>query len=513
MIGEQNLSSNLPQPMVQRTMLAFNKGVQGRLKSAADDIGDQYSNGNVREIASATRPMQLASTMKDSSYEPYYMSSNYTAGSMGVENKRLASGLVGVDSTSYRVRSGIQESYYSSNNYPNYYPGYYQPAPVEPYRIQDAESNTEQYDHFQENTFLGVKDNPLSTFSIDVDTASYSNVRRFLMSEQLPPKDAVHIEEMINYFHYDYPQPSWNEPFSITTEMIPCPWDRSHNLVLVGLQGKKIAMENLPPSNLVFLVDVSGSMGEEDKLPLIKSALHLLVEQLRPQDTVSIAAFAGSASGILEPTSGKDKDKIEAAIDNLEAGGSTNGDEGLQLAYKIAKENFLPNGNNRIIVTTDGDFNVGTTNDGDLIQMIEQKRDEGTYLTVLGFGMGNLKASRMEKLADSGNGNFAYIDSLDEARKVLVQQLGGTLYTIARDVKIQVEFNPAQVKAYRLVGYEKRMLKKEDFNNDKKEAGELGDGRTVTALYEIVPAGSAENFDNVDALKYQTSTESTSTLG
>lgn len=540
MLGEQYVSLNSPQPAVQRPItavapqmaqlplsqpivqkpvmpvtlpmhqvmgmqLAFNKGIEGRLKSAADDIGDQYST------AVRTRPMQLASAQGGASYEPYYMASNYS-----VENKRLSSGLVGMDSNTYRVRSGIQESVYSgydSNTY--YYPNtwyYPEPAPIEPYRIQDAESNTEQYDHFEENTFLGVKENPLSTFSIDVDTASYSNIRRFLMSDQMPPKDAVHIEEMINYFHYNYPQPAWNVPFSITTEMVPCPWNRSHNLALVGLQGKKIALANLPPSNLVFLVDVSGSMGEEDKLPLVKAALHLLVEQLRPQDTVSIAAFAGSASSLLEPTSGRDKDKIEAAIDGLEAGGSTNGDEGLQLAYKIAKENFLPKGNNRIIVTTDGDFNVGTTNDGDLIQMIEQKRDEGTYLTVLGFGMGNIKASRMEKLADSGNGNFAYIDTLDEARKVLVEQLGGTLYTIAKDVKVQVEFNPAQVKAYRLVGYEKRILKKEDFNNDKKEAGELGDGRTVTALYEIVPAGSAENFDNVDALKYQTSTESTSTV-
>lgn len=326
------------------------------------------------------------------------------------------------------------------------------------------------------------------------------------MSGQMPPKDAVNIEELINYFHYDYPQPKWNEPFSITTQMIPCPWNRSHHLVLIGLHGKKVSVENLPPSNLVFLIDVSGSMGQPEKLPLVKSSLHLLVEQLRPQDKISIAVFAGSANLILGPTSGRDKDTILNVVDNLQAGGSTNGEDGLQLAYKTAEDNFIKGGNNRIIVTTDGDFNVGTSNDGDLVRMIEEKRKDGVYLSVLGFGMGNIKPSRMEKLADSGNGNYAYIDSLNEARKVLVRQLTGTLYTIAKDVKVQVEFNPALVTAYRLIGYEKRMLKKEDFNNDKQDAGELGAGHTVTALYEVVPVSSKEEFGNVDALKYQTST-------
>ena len=490
---------------VQQVQILPRSSVQGRLKSASDDIGDQYAEGNLRGGAAMqrmpqSRTMQMASANMKGSYEPYYMASNYSVTANGFAAKRLGAGLVGADSESYRARSGLESTTY-----------YTQPTQIYSYPVQNEGSNTEQYDHFNDNTFLGVKENPLSTFSIDVDTASYSNIRRFLTQGQMPPQDAVHIEEMINYFHYDYPQPSWNNPFSITTEMTPCPWNRTHNLVLVGLQGKKIANENLPASNLVLLVDVSGSMGEADKLPLVKSSLRLLAEQLRPQDTVSIATFSSSTTRLLDATSGRDKDKIEDAIDSIEAGGSTNGEDGLELAYKIAKENFKTNGNNRIIIATDGDFNVGTVNDGNLIQMIEKKRDEGTYLTILGFGMGNLKASRMEKLADSGNGNYAYIDSLDEARKVLVQQLGGTLYTIAKDVKIQVEFNPAQIKAYRLVGYEKRKLDNEDFNNDKKDAGELGAGHSVTALYEIVPAASKETFDSVDALKYQTATTPNST--
>jgi len=506
-----------PLPVVNTRVemqLAFNKGAQGRLKAAADDIGDQYSS------AVQSRPMQLAMDKKDSesSRAKYGLMTTFASAPVGVGSHQEYWGNAQVGANAnLGVRASLrapEATLYDANTYrPNYWNNpvpspVAQWYPVQPYPMPYEEPNTEQYDHFQENTFLGVKDNPLSTFSIDVDTASYSNLRRFLMQGQLPPKDAVHIEEMINYFHYDYPQPGWNVPFSITTELTPCPWMRTHQLALVGLQGKKITLENLPPSNLVLLVDVSGSMGEDDKLPLVKSALHLLVEQLRPEDSISLAIFSGAAQRVLEPTSGRDKDTILNVIDNLQAGGSTNGEDGLELAYQMAKENFKPNGNNRIIVTTDGDFNVGTSNDGELIQMIEKKREEGTYLTVLGFGMGNLKASRMEKLADSGNGNYAYIDSMDEARKVLVAQLGGTIDAIAKDVKVQVEFNPALVKAYRLIGYEKRMLKKEDFNNDKKDAGELGAGGTVTALYEIVPANSKESFGSVDALKYQSASAS-----
>ena len=510
--------------------LAFKNSVQGRLRSAADDIGDQYSDASTHVIRPQvsvlkSNPMPIAAgSFADNSFEPYYMaSSNATARIPDVGMKRLGTGLAGIPLASEGLsRGGMQETRYSeccpgTTNEPilnsnNEYLNNPQPRWIAPISVEDTATNTEDYDHFDENAFLAVKDNPLSTFSIDVDTASYSNIRRFLMNGEMPPKDAVHLEEMINYFHYDYPQPSWGNPFSITTEIAPCPWNRNHQLALIGLQGKIISNENLPPSNIVLLVDLSGSMNDDNKLTLVKPALHLLVEQLRPQDTVSIDVFSSTASRYLEATSGADKGRIEAAIDSLQAAGSTNGEDGLQLAYEVAKENFKANGNNRIIVTTDGDFNVGTVNDGELLQMIEKKREEGTYLTILGFGMGNLKASRMEKLADAGNGNYAYIDSIDEARKVLVQQLGGTIDAIAKDVKIQVEFNPAQVKAYRLVGYEKRKLAKEDFNNDKKEAGALGSGHTVTALYEIVPTSSTENFNNVDDLKYQVPVTTTDTI-
>jgi len=363
--------------------------------------------------------------------------------------------------------------------------------------------NTEQYDRIYENDYLQAKDNPLSTFSIDVDTASYSNVRRFLYGNTLPPKDAVRIEEMVNYFTYDYPQPSDKEPFSVTTEIAGCPWNAQHQLVLIGLQGRKMEVKDLPPSNLVFLLDVSGSMQPENKLPLVKSAFRLLVNELRPQDKVAIVVYAGSSGLVLDSTSGDKKDLILQAIDKLEAGGSTAGGEGIKLAYETAKKNYIKDGNNRVILATDGDFNVGITSDGDLTRIIEEKRDEGIFLTVLGFGMGNYKDAKMEKLADKGNGNFAYVDNLLEAKKVFVKQLPATLFTIAKDVKIQVEFNPAKVKAYRLIGYENRMLKKEDFNDDKKDAGEIGAGHTVTVLYEIVPAGSGEDFAGTDPLKYQ----------
>ncbi|MBN1758718.1 MAG: VWA domain-containing protein [Chitinispirillaceae bacterium] len=372
------------------------------------------------------------------------------------------------------------------------------PAPALP-----TDFNTEQYSHINENGFKKVTDDPLSTFSIDVDAASYSNVRRFLNSNTLPPADAVRIEEMINYFSYDYPQPTGEHPFSITTETGKCPWDPQHRLVHIGLQGKKIADESLPASNLVFLLDVSGSMNSPDKLPLLKSALKLLVGNLREQDHVAITVYAGNAGLVLPSTRGNEKQTIIAALDRLEAGGSTAGGAGIQLAYATAVEHFIKDGNNRVILATDGDFNVGPSSDGELVRMIEEKRKAGIFLTVLGFGTGNYKDAKMEQLADKGNGNFAYIDNLLEAKKVLVTEMGGTLLTIAKDVKIQIEFNPRQVSAYRLVGYENRLLANQDFNDDKKDAGELGSGHTVTALYEIVPAGVKSDLPSVDPLKYQ----------
>jgi Ca-activated chloride channel family protein len=377
------------------------------------------------------------------------------------------------------------------------------PAMGEGRRLEDFEGNTEAYSHIDENPFLEVARAPLSTFSIDVDTASYSNTRRFLKDGQLPPKDAVRIEELVNYFSYDYPQPVGDAPFSVTAEISEAPWNPSHRLVHIGLQGKRIPMDNLPPANLVFLLDVSGSMNEPLKLPLVKSAMRMLSEQLTSRDRVAMVVYAGSSGLVLPSTSGERKGEILAAIDRLEAGGSTNGGEGIQLAYKIAQDNFIRNGVNRVILATDGDFNVGVTSEGDLMRLIEEKRQSGVFLSVLGFGTGNVKDSTMEKLADKGNGNYAYIDSNTEARKVLGEQIGGTLFTIAKDVKIQVEFNPKQVAAYRLIGYENRLLRDQDFNDDTKDAGEIGAGHTVTALYEVVPYGQKFENPGVDALKYQ----------
>ncbi len=377
------------------------------------------------------------------------------------------------------------------------------PSGIAPAPALTADFNTEQYSHISENGFKKVTDDPLSTFSIDVDAASYSNVRRFLNSSTLPPADAVRIEEMINYFSYDYPQPTDKHPFSITTETGSCPWNPEHQLVHIGLQGKKIVAEALPPSNLVFLLDVSGSMNSPAKLPLLKSALKLLVNQLREEDRVAITVYAGSAGLVLPSTPGNENQTIISALDRLQAGGSTAGGAGIQLAYAAAADHFIKNGNNRVILATDGDFNVGASSDGELVRMIEEKRNAGIFLTVLGFGTGNYKDSKMEQLADKGNGNYAYIDNLLEAKKVLVTEMGGTLLTIAKDVKLQIEFNPQQVAAYRLVGYENRVLTNQDFNDDTKDAGELGSGHTVTALYEIIPATVKSDLPSVDPLKYQ----------
>jgi Ca-activated chloride channel family protein len=374
------------------------------------------------------------------------------------------------------------------------YPGHY----------NKTEFNTESYDNINENGFKKASVDPLSTFSIDVDAASYSNVRRFLNEDKLPPAGAVRVEEMINYFRYNYTYHNGNDPFSVHTELAACPWNSDHKLALIGLQGKKIPVENLPSSNFVFLIDVSGSMHDDKKLPLVKASLKLLADQLREQDKVAIVVYAGAAGLVLPSTTGNSKTKIKDAIERLTAGGSTAGGQGIKLAYKIAKENFEKEGNNRVILCTDGDFNIGPSSDDEMERLIENERKSGVYLTVLGYGMGNYKDSKMQKLADKGNGNHAYIDGLSEAKKILVNEFSGTLFTIAKDVKLQIEFNPAKVAGYRLIGYENRMLNKEDFNDDKKDAGEMGSGHTVTALYEIIPAGVASEFlKDVDALKYQ----------
>jgi Ca-activated chloride channel homolog len=375
------------------------------------------------------------------------------------------------------------------------------------FKRYNNEFNTEGYAPVNENGFRNVKSNPLSTFSIDVDNASYSNIRRFINMGQMPPADAVRIEEMINYFKYDYPEPKGEHPFSVYTEMAVCPWNTNHHLLHVGLKGKSIDKSSLPPSNIVFLIDVSGSMSDQNKLPLLKSAFGLLVNELRAQDRVAIVVYAGAAGLVLESTPGNRIETIMAAIDNLEAGGSTAGGAGLKLAYAEAQKNFIKGGNNRIILATDGDFNVGESSNGGMERLVEEKRGQGVFITVLGFGMGNVKDDKMEIIADKGNGNYSYIDNLQEARKVLVREFGGTLFTIAKDVKFQIEFNPAKIQAYRLIGYENRILNDEDFNDDNKDAGEMGAGHNVTALYELIPSGSDERIPSVDPLKYQSNEE------
>ncbi len=362
--------------------------------------------------------------------------------------------------------------------------------------------NTESYAHIDENDFKLVSAAPLSTFSIDVDRASYANIRRFLQDGERPPVDAVRIEEMINYFPYDWGQVRGEHPFAVTTEVWEAPWTPEHRLVRIGLHARSIDTEDLPPSNLVFLLDVSGSMSSPDKLPLLKKAFALLVDQLRGQDRVAIVVYAGAAGLVLPSTPGSRKDEIAAALEKLSAGGSTAGGAGIKLAYEVARKNHIDGGNNRVILATDGDFNVGASSDAEMVRLIEKERESGTFLTVLGFGTGNLKDSKMEQIADHGNGNFAYVDGLLEARKVLIEEMGGTLLTLAKDVKLQVEFNPARAAGYRLIGYENRRLADEDFNDDTKDAGELGAGHTVTALYEVVPVGM-EVPRAVDALRYQ----------
>jgi Ca-activated chloride channel family protein len=363
--------------------------------------------------------------------------------------------------------------------------------------------NTEAYDLITDNPFRSVLDHPLSTFAIDVDRASYANVRRFLSSYQLPPKDAVRIEELVNYFDYDYPDPEADAPFSVSFEQMECPWKPDHRLVRIGLEAREIAVDARPPTNLVFLLDVSGSMEPENKLPLVKRSMKMLTAQLGSSDRIAIVVYAGASGLALDSTAGSRKGDILGALDRLEAGGSTNGGEGIQLAYAVAERQFIEGGVNRVILATDGDFNVGVTNRGDLVRLIEEEARKRIFLSVLGFGMDNYKDATLEELADKGNGNYAYIDGLPEARKVLVREISGTLVTVAKDVKIQVEMNPARVEAYRLIGYENRLLAKEDFNDDQKDAGEIGAGHRVTALYELVPEGAEQDLSSVDELRYQ----------
>ncbi|CAM3482677.1 vWA domain-containing protein [Aequorivita lipolytica] len=371
------------------------------------------------------------------------------------------------------------------------------------YENNNRVSDNESYGRIEENIFKSVGTAPLSTFSIDVDKAGYSNIRRMLNNGQKVPEDAVKIEEMVNYFAYNYPQPKGKDPFSITADIVNSPWNQDAKLVRIGLKGKDISLNNVPPSNLVFLLDVSGSMNDPNKLPLLKAALNVLVDRLREKDKVSIVVYAGAAGLVLPPTSGAEKQLIRNAIENLSAGGSTAGGAGIELAYKVAAENFSKGGNNRVILATDGDFNVGASSDRSMEDLIEEKRKSGVFLTCLGFGMGNYKDSKLETLANKGNGNHAYIDTMQEAQKVLGTEFFGTLYTIAKDVKIQVEFNPAKVQAYRLIGYENRLLNDEDFKDDTKDAGELGSGHTVTALYEIIPVGVKSKYlKDIDNLKY-----------
>lgn len=370
-------------------------------------------------------------------------------------------------------------------------------------RYQTIDKNDEDYYSLIENPFEAPKNAPLSTFSIDVDNASYTNIRRFINNGQPVPKDAVRVEEMVNFFKYQYPQPKDAHPFSINTEYSQSPWNANHKLLRIGLQGKNIPTDNLPASNLVFLIDVSGSMSDANKLPLLKQSMKILVNELRPQDKVAMVVYAGAAGLVLPPTSGADKQTIIDALENLNAGGSTAGGAGIELAYKTAQQHFITGGNNRVILATDGDFNLGSNSNSDMEKLIEEKRKTGVFLTVLGYGMGNYKDSKMEILADKGNGNYAYIDNIQEANRFLGKEFKGSMFAIAKDVKIQIEFNPKEVQAYRLIGYENRKLRPEDFTNDKIDAGELGSGHTVTALYEIIPAGVKSEFaETTPKLKY-----------
>jgi Ca-activated chloride channel family protein len=400
--------------------------------------------------------------------------------------------------------SGELQGYFEDASMRRRFPPFPRPVPpFPPVPRPRGQFKTEAYDYIGDNPFLDVAQNPLSTFSIDVDTASYSNVRRFLDNGSLPPKDAVRIEELVNYFDYDYRGPSDEKPFAANFELSEAPWKPEHRLLRIGLKGREITPGKRPPGNLVFLLDVSGSMADGNKLPLVKESMRLLVDQLTESDRVAIVVYASDTRLLLPSTRGDQKEKLRRVIDSLRAGGSTNGASGIQLAYQTAQQNFIEGGTNRVILATDGDFNVGITSRGELARLIEEKAKTGIFLSALGFGMGNYKDATLELLATKGRGNYAYIDNSREAQKVLVEQINATLVAIAKDVKIQVEFNPRRVSSYRLIGYEDRIMPKEDFNDDEKTAGTVGAGHTVTVLYELVPAGISDSRREVDPLKYQ----------
>lgn len=431
-------------------------------------------------------------------------SGNYASYSFSIQDNNGCTSLNNFDRG--RTNNGCSQPVNNQYGYVNpnipIYTSITEPNP-EPRIFYEVDRYLEQYDEFDENEFETPLDKPLSTFGIDVDGASYSNVRRFINGNYLPPKDAVKLEEMVNYFNYDLPEPTGEHPFSITTEVGECPWEKDNLLMQVALKGKSIDFAESKPNNIVFLIDVSGSMSSADKLPLLKKSLKMMVNEMQTKDKIAIVVYAGSSGLVLPSTSGKNKTVIYEALENLSAGGSTAGGEGIVLAYKTAQEQFIENGNNRIILATDGDFNVGISNDDALVELIEKKRETGIFLSVLGFGTGNLKNSKMEKLADNGNGNYFYIDNILEAKKVLVNEIGGTLITIAKDVKLQLEFNPEHVKSYRLLGYENRILQTKDFDDDTKDSGDLGSGHTIIALYELVPKNSDVGEQKAMNLRYQ----------
>lgn len=452
--------------------------------------GDQHTGSNQPQV---NQPLRLDDTAVEAKKEQVLIAeemmaaeqdSTYGAGAPAMEKAKAKHDAFTLSSQTMPAAAQVRQL-----------AGQMHPSPVAP------PIDRENYQHFEDNGLKLVAEHPVSTFSIDVDTGSYSNVRRFLNQGQLPRQDAVRVEELINYFNYDYQAPrSEDTPFAVYTELAPSPWREKSLLMHIGLKGYDISRDNLPPANLVFLIDVSGSMNSTNKIGLLKQGFKLLTKQLRPQDTISIAVYAGASGVVLEPTSGDQKAKIQTAIEQLRAGGSTNGAAGIKLAYQLAKSKFDSKGINRVILATDGDFNVGTVNFEALTELVEAERNSGIALTTLGFGTGNYNDHLMEQLADKGNGNYAYIDNLQEARKVLVEELGSTLQTIAKDVKIQVEFNPQRVSSYRLIGYENRALKREDFNNDKVDAGDIGAGHTVTAIYELDLVGSGSS--PVDPLRY-----------
>lgn len=466
------------------------------------NVGKQEKDLSYISKTASTRPAEkkelaqnkpVAKRMKAKKFAAPQMEMDMLADQEMVMPSTVASQSIGGAGAPSASRSGLAKG-------SNFAEGIIAPEPMP---AETDKFNTEDYDKIENVDWTRVSDQPLSTFSVDVDTASYSNMRRFLNNGSLPPVDSVRIEEFVNYFDYDYEGPSGKHPFAVNFEQSTSPWNSKYKLVRIGVKGKEIKTEERPNSNFVFLLDVSGSMNDPNKLPLLKNAMKLLTRKLSEKDRVSIVVYAGASGLVLPSTAGNNKAKILSALTKLNAGGSTNGGKGIELAYKVAQENFIKGGINRVILATDGDFNVGNTSRGGLIRMIEEKAKSNVFLTVLGLGMGNYKDGTLEKLADKGNGNYAYLDTLNEAKKVLINDMDSTLVTIAKDVKIQVEFNPTKVSAYRLIGYENRKLAAKDFNDDKKDAGEIGAGHTVTAFYEVVPAGVEIDSPGVDALKYQ----------